>query len=68
MIIPAYDVESIYKNLNDHTGVVNVDNRSGNIVFVDEFSRVANIDPANSYVLADRIVIHSINNYLFPKK
>jgi hypothetical protein len=63
------DVETIFKNLNDgHTGVVKVDNRSGNIIFKDEFSRVANIDPANSYVLADRIVIHSINTYLLPKK
>jgi (2Fe-2S) ferredoxin len=62
------DVETIFKNLNDHTGVVTVDNRGGNIIFKDEFSRVANIDQANSYVLADRIVIHSINTYLLPKK
>jgi uncharacterized surface protein with fasciclin (FAS1) repeats len=63
------DVETLFKNLNDgHTGVVKVDNRSGNIIFQDEFSRIANIDPANSYVLADRIVIHSINTYLLPKK
>lgn len=63
------DCKTNFTNLNDQTGVVNViTSPGGGLSFKDSFGNVGSIDPANSNVLADRIVIHSINNCLQPNK
>jgi uncharacterized surface protein with fasciclin (FAS1) repeats len=62
------NVESLFRNINDQVGSVNVTNSPGNLLFTDAFGRTATLNAASSNVLADRIVIHSINSYLKPNK
>jgi hypothetical protein len=62
------NVETLFRNLNDQIGYVTVTNSPGNLSFKDAFGRTALLNTANSNVLADRIVIHSINKYLQPNK
>jgi hypothetical protein len=59
-------IETNYKNLSDQTGIISVTNDPGVFTFTDSYNRTAGINAASSNVLADRIVIHSINNYLKP--
>ena len=59
------NIESVYRSLlNDQIGIVTVNNDAANFSFTDAFGRTAFINVAGSNVLADRIVIHSINTYL----
>lgn len=64
------DCKTNYTNLNDETGVVNIISvpATGSLLFKDSYGNTASINPAFSNVLADRIVIHSINACLQPNK
>ncbi|MFL5745757.1 MAG: fasciclin domain-containing protein [Niastella sp.] len=63
------DSKTNFTNLSDQTGVINViSSAGGGLAFKDSFGNVASLDPVNSNVLADRIVIHSINMCLQPNK
>ena len=63
------DCRTNYTNLNDQTGMVTIISApGGGLSFKDSFGNVGSIDPANSNVLADRMVIHSINTCLQPNK
>jgi hypothetical protein len=63
------DSKTNFTNLSDQTGVVNViTSAGGGLSFKDSFGNIGVTDPANSNVLADRIVIHSINRCLQPNK
>ncbi|MBO9203785.1 MULTISPECIES: fasciclin domain-containing protein [Niastella] len=58
-----------FTNLNDQPGAVSIVSLAGGILtFTDSFGNTATTDPVNSNVLADRIVIHSINTCLKPNK
>ncbi|OQP62787.1 hypothetical protein A3860_26090 [Niastella vici] len=59
-------IETNYRNLNDQVGLITVTNDPGVLTFTDPWGRTAGINAASSNVLADRIVIHSINKYLKP--
>ena len=59
-------VETSFRNLNDQVGIITVTNDPGVLSFSDSYGRTAELNLASSNVLADRIVIHSINNYLKP--
>ena len=61
-------VETIFTNLNDQPGVIEVTNEPGVLLFSDSYGRTAALNTASSNVLADRIVVHSINTYLKPNK
>ncbi|BAV04514.1 hypothetical protein FLA_0506 [Filimonas lacunae] len=59
--------ESLYRSLlTDKVGYVSIQDPGGdaNLYFKDDNGRSAAINPAYSYILADRMVIHSLSNYL----
>jgi hypothetical protein len=64
------DCKTNFTNLNDESGIVNIISipATGTLIFKDSYGNTASINPAYSNVLADRIVIHSINACLQPNK
>jgi uncharacterized surface protein with fasciclin (FAS1) repeats len=64
----AGNIETTFRNLNDQVGMVDVTNAPGLFLFKDPFGRMATLNATGSNELADRIVIHSINNYLQPNQ
>ena len=62
------NIETTFRNLNDQVGMIDVTNAPGILLFKDPFGRMATLNANGSNELADRIVIHSINNYLQPNQ
>lgn len=57
--------ESLYKDLDDVVHVVKVtENTPSNINITDDANKIVTTDYTNSNLLGNRIVIHSLNNYL----
>ena len=60
--------ETIYKNATGDKTYVNVVSAPGELAFVDSANRIANYIPASSNNLADRALIHLVDNYLLYKE
>jgi uncharacterized surface protein with fasciclin (FAS1) repeats len=56
--------ESLYKKLSGEPGIFNIGSVTGSMQVTDNYGRKANVITANSNNLADRCVIHLIDNYL----
>ncbi|MDR6337212.1 putative surface protein with fasciclin (FAS1) repeats [Filimonas zeae] len=64
----ASSAETLYRSLQtDRVGYVVIHDpaNDASLSFTDDRERNISIDPANSYVLADRIIIHSLKGYLY---
>lgn len=61
------NAESLYRSLlTDKLGYVAIGDPGGaaNLTFTDDFARTIGINAASSYMLADRVVFHSLKSYL----
>ncbi len=56
--------ETVYKKLSGDAGQVTISSAPGSMQITDNYGRVANVILASSNNLADRCVIHLIDNYL----
>jgi uncharacterized surface protein with fasciclin (FAS1) repeats len=56
--------ETLYKDSNDEVVSVNVNNNINNLSFIDRGSRTARVINGQSNNLADRTLIHLVDNYL----
>jgi uncharacterized surface protein with fasciclin (FAS1) repeats len=60
----AGGIETLLRNQNDEAVFITAVNTPGSLSFIDATNHAVSLATLNSNVLADRIVIHSINTYL----
>jgi hypothetical protein len=60
--------ETLFKNAAGDKTYINIVSAPGELSFVDSANRIANYIPSSSNNLADRSLIHLVDNYLLYKE